>query len=46
MDMANYEVIQAMYDELEREQTGDLTTLNKVKNEIDEIDAYLNNLCS
>ena len=34
MDMANYEVIQAMYDELEREQTGDLTTLNKVKNEI------------
>lgn len=46
MDVANYEIIQAMYDELEREQTSDLTTLNKMKNEIDEIDAYLNNLLS
>lgn len=44
MDVTNYEIIQAMYNELEEEQTVDLTILNKMKNEIVEIDAYLNSL--
>lgn len=44
MDVTNYEVIQTMYDELEKEQEDNLIALNKMKNEILEIDTYLNSL--
>ena len=44
MNLSNYEIIQAMYDELKTEQTRRLSTLHEKKNEIAEIDTYLNDL--
>lgn len=44
MNLANYEIIQTMYDELKREREAKLFSLEENKNRIEEIDAYLNNL--
>lgn len=44
MDSSNYEIIQEMYNELKKEQTSRLSALNEKKNNIAEIDAYLNSL--
>lgn len=44
MDSSNYEIIQAMYDELKKEQTSRLTALQEKKSKIAEIDTYLNGL--
>lgn len=44
MDSSNYEIIQAMYDELKKEQTSLLSDLHEKKSNISEIDAYLNGL--
>ena len=44
MDSSSYEIIQAMYDELKREQTRRFTALQEKKSKISEIDIYLNGL--
>ena len=44
MDSSSYEIIQAMYDELKKEQTSRLTALQEKKSKINEIDTYLNSL--
>ena len=44
MDASNYEIIQSIYNELKKEQTGKFGELNEKKNRIVEIDTYLNSL--
>lgn len=44
MDLAGYEIIQLIYDDLKKEQTRHLSKLNEKKIEIDAIDTYLNSL--
>lgn len=44
MDLASYDVIQAMYDDLKKEQMRRLSELDEKKIEIDAIDTYLNSL--
>lgn len=44
MDLAGYEIIQLIYDDLKKEQTRHLSELNEKKIEIDAIDTYLNSL--
>ena len=44
MDSSSYEIIQAMYDELKKEQTSRRTALQEKKSKIAEIDIYLNGL--
>ena len=44
MEETNYEIIQTMYDELKREQEDMLNALHEKKDEIAEIDSYLNSL--
>lgn len=46
MDVASYEMIQAMCDDLKKEQKNKRTVLDEKKNKIAEIDAYLNSLLS
>lgn len=46
MDVASYEMIQAMYDDLKNEQKNQCAVLDEKKNKIAEIDAYLNGLLS
>ena len=44
MDSSNFEIIQTLYDELKKEQTSLLSSLNEKKNRIAEIDIYLDSL--
>lgn len=44
MDLASYDIIQEMYDDLKKEQMCHLSEWNTKKIEIDTIDTYLNNL--
>lgn len=44
MDSSNIEIIQTMYDELKKQQAERQTVLQEKKNQIAEIDTYLNSL--
>lgn len=44
MDSSNFEIIQTMYDELKKEQTDRQSVLQEKKNQIAEIDTYLDSL--
>ena len=44
MDSSNYEIINAMYDELKKKQTVRLSILHEKRSYIAEINVYLNNL--
>ena len=44
MDSLNYEIIQAVYDEMKKEQKSRLSALHEKKSNIAEIDAYLSSL--
>ncbi len=44
MDLASYDIIQGMYDDLKKEHTRHLSELSEKKIQIDAIDSYLNSL--
>ena len=44
MDSSNYEIIQTMYDELKKEQAERQLVIQEKRNQIAEIDVYLNSL--
>lgn len=44
MDPSNYEIVLEMYNELKKEQASRLSSLHEKKNDISEIDVYLNSL--
>lgn len=46
MDASSFEIIQSIYDELKKDQSGKSNELDEKKNRIVEIDTYLNSLLS